>query len=70
MQYASGAWSLGGNVDAHIHFEGSFLNAPSEARLQDDNTAFGMFTNNFGFLTLELQSNTTPLQFHKKYLLF
>jgi hypothetical protein len=67
---ASGIWRLGGNVDAHIVFEGSFLNAPAAAVGRDDHYAFGMFDNLFGFLTLTLQSDTTPLEFHKKYWFF
>jgi len=67
---ASGIWRLSGNVDAHIVFEGSFLNAPTAAVGRDDHYAFGMFDNLFGFLTLTLQSDTVPLTFHKKHLLF
>jgi hypothetical protein len=69
-QQASGVWKLSGNVDAHIVFEGSFLNAPAAAVGRDDHYAFGMFDNLFGFLTLTLQSDTTPLEFHKKYWFF
>jgi hypothetical protein len=67
---ASGVWRLFGNVDAHIVFERSFLNAPAAAVGRDDHYAFGMFDNLFGFLTLTLQSDTTPLEFHKKYRFF
>jgi hypothetical protein len=69
-KHASGIWRLGGNVDAHIVFEGSFLNAPAAAVGRDDHYAFGMFDNLFGFLTLTLQSDSTPLEFHKKYWFF
>ncbi len=69
-KHASGIWRLGGNVDAHIVFEGSFIDAPSAATGQDDHYAFGMFDNFFGYLTLTLQSDTTPLEFHKKHPFF
>jgi hypothetical protein len=67
---ASGIWRLMGNADAHIMFEGSFLDAPAAAVGQDDHYAFGMFDNLFGYLTLTLQSDSTPLIFHKKHLFF
>jgi hypothetical protein len=70
IKQASGIWILGGNVDAHIVFEGSFLNAPAAAVGRDDHYAFGMFDNLFGFLTLTLQSDRTPLEFHEKYWFF
>jgi hypothetical protein len=70
IERGAGTWRLSGNADAHIVFEGNFFNAPAAAIGQDDHYAFGMFTNTLGFLTLEFQSDTTPLRFHKKHLLF
>lgn len=67
---ALGTWRLMGNADAHIVFQGTFLNAPAAAVGRDDHYAFGMFDNLFGYLTLTLQSDSTPLIFHKKHLFF